>query len=267
VYCEHFHAADFGTKLIGALAALHKSPPEVPRLLIISAHGIARTGTALRALESESSSIATTVDLAEYQRYFRVPPAHLHVLLNVCWGAYPSALNVATLAEPRPFIFGPVTNIRIKDIQKAQRRLFELLQRREGERGFERFVDDFNGRLHRRYRGPCIAMYPPDGRLYPEEAIGRLAAKGFSADLVVVQLVDVQADDVVIPIFSGLERTKALFRGQPVLATRVGPPGTLHRDLWVKFRDRDWEEVVESFSKNGFKEPEGEIAVVIEWPD
>lgn len=227
---------------------------------------IARTGTSLdtRTL-IEGQEVKRAIALIDFTQYFLVPPLHLYVLLSVCWGGFPSAEQIRQLADPEPYVFGPLTNIKIKDVRKAQRKIFRLLQDRKGASDIKGFIDAFNKKRWAVYRAPAMGVYLPGEGVYPEGAIGRFAAKGYEADLIVNDLLPSGAEGAVIPIFTGFQGTAIRLRGGIVLESTVGPKGTVHENLWVKFRDRDWEEWQIEIAKNG--EPQECIRVVVEWPD
>lgn len=113
----------FETGLTAAIQELFKVKPEAPKLLIISAHGIPRTGTLIDAGHFQ------LIDFWEFRNHFLVLPQNLVVYLSCCFGAYPSADAFQSGQGTHPIVIGPLVDITFQHANDFQNQLIAVLKR------------------------------------------------------------------------------------------------------------------------------------------
>ena len=168
-------------------------PPEIQKVLIISAHGEPLTGTLL-ASRSGPSDEEELIDLWEYNDHFKVAPPNLTVFLSSCWGAYfEIARGIQKNARPCPVVIGPLVNVQFPHAQELQACLLRALDgiqldatalaNRYGDlagirRSLAPVFKKFNSRRYRSayHQRHVLGIHFAEGDFHPGRAVGMPAA-------------------------------------------------------------------------------------------
>lgn len=187
-------SAQFGWALTQAVFHLfgEKAPDSaenVVNLLVIRAHGKARTGTELIAGNDES------INLDLFRDYFKTLPENLVVYLDVCWGAFPAAASIVSGITSKgltgiPIVIGPLVAVRVDHSEKILAKLRKTLSNGVSLDDIRAFADTYND--NQRYRD-CygvdfiIGIHQPDGAFYPPDAMNQLAAPVEAKEFFVIE--------------------------------------------------------------------------------
>lgn len=171
-------AAQFSIELTKAIQHLirnegEQSDDNLVRLLVISAHGMEKTGTELDAGLDES------VDFDMLREYFYVLPANLVIYLHVCWGTFPAAAAMTSGISGVPIVVGPLVAIYKTNSEEFLAELRKSLSNGISVDEIRKIIDAWNSdrNNHSRYGTDHIfGMHLADGGFHPEDARGHLAA-------------------------------------------------------------------------------------------
>ncbi|CAJ5346401.1 Uncharacterised protein [Burkholderia pseudomallei] len=176
--CRAIYASkdEFGPALAEAVVSLHKLPTEQPKALILSAHGVPRTGTNLEASDGD-------INLWHYKDYFTVLPPNLVVYVSVCFGGYPAMDVVQSDRLHTPYVIGPLVDIHMDHANAFQRELLNLMDSAVGvsRRSLLRLICSFNKndklRAHHYGRRQWLfGMRDLSGNFFPRQAMGNQLA-------------------------------------------------------------------------------------------
>ncbi len=136
-------------------------------LLIISAHGIDETGT---NLWTQNNSI----NLREYQDYFKILPAHLVIYMRSCKAAFPGAFwSFYKKSNIKPILIGPIVSIYENDANDLQHIIIDtILINSDNESCLKNEIDQFNLKVKNIYnRKYSIGMFLRSEEWYPEQGV------------------------------------------------------------------------------------------------
>lgn len=146
---------------------------EEQKLLIISAHGIPKTGTLVFASYFEQ------INWYEFSPYFKVLPKNLVIYISACFGIYPLANAIRDKSLSPPFIIGPLVDIRFDHANEIQRKIItKMSEGKVTKNWIEQTISTFNdpNRYPTSYGGRFVlGFYDKDGQFFPQEAIGQFA--------------------------------------------------------------------------------------------
>ncbi len=161
----------FSSALRACVSALVSIEDRRPKLLVISAHGVAVTGTELQASNDEA------ISLWDFPDHFAALPTSIVVFLSACFGAYPSAAAIQQRSQL--FVLGPVVDIAPCDANAFQKHLLDVLEVELSCRSLFRLVHGYNKALSKSYDNRFVfGFYDQAGHFFPRRALGsQLAAK------------------------------------------------------------------------------------------
>jgi hypothetical protein len=167
--------SQFETSLMQAICALHMVERDLPKVLILSAHGVPLTGTNLATSGSEE------IDLCCYERYFSVLPHNLVIYISACFGGFPAARIAQSDKINTPYVVGPLVDIQFGHANDFQSRLLDLANQPDlSRKSLYRLIRTFNRANFRHEYGQrqLFGMYDRSGNFFPREVIGtQLAAR------------------------------------------------------------------------------------------
>lgn len=181
---------EFRRVLSCAIENLHRLDDQDPKILIISGHGIPRTGTDIE------SGDGTQIMFWDYKDYFRVLPPNLVIYLSACFGMYPSSSVLQSDDWNRPYVLGPLVDIKFEHANEFQQELLKIVEASTGAQlneGLRSLVQRFNDKKSVRdmqYGGRewLFGMFDEDGNFFPSEFLGaQLAAPVEGKQFVVVR--------------------------------------------------------------------------------
>lgn len=135
-------------------------------LLVLSAHGVDRTGTALRLQDSNLSAHLIPMGLLQ------VRPANLVVFLSACWGAFPAYVDYVRIGGYHPpTVLGAIVAVHPRHANELQKRIVQsLCQHGHDEARLALLVRDANRALRDRYPVGPFRIVLRNGRRYPKRA-------------------------------------------------------------------------------------------------
>lgn len=132
---------EFRRVLSCAIENLHRLDDQDPKILIISGHGIPRTGTDIE------SGDGAQIMFWDYKDYFRVLPPNLVIYLSACFGMYPSSSVLQSDDWNRPYVLGPLVDIKFEHANEFQQELLKIVEASTGAQlneGLRSLVQRFN---------------------------------------------------------------------------------------------------------------------------
>lgn len=128
-------------------------------LLVISAHGVAGTGT----------RIGPNIDLAFHRQRLTSLPEGWVVFLSACWAGYPSLLDFRGDRARQPFLVGPMVDVFATHADDVMNRLIEVLvEGRASSDALGAVVDELEGKLVPHYDGrPVLRRMTRSGAVLP----------------------------------------------------------------------------------------------------
>lgn len=136
--------------LAKAFEAIAQTSSQTSHLLILSAHGVERTGTALSVGHMQ-------IDPWMAAHCFKALPENVIVFLSACWGAYPGPVGaIRRYPKNQPVIVGPVVQINKSQNEKLLRSLVEAIETADGP------VDDAVWRVAQDYNMACTRESCPE---------------------------------------------------------------------------------------------------------
>lgn len=191
-----------------ACAALSEVAKDLPKVLVISAHGHKLSGD-LEIPGQKVEGDEVSISLWQHANAFQRIPDQTVVHLSSCFGAYPNAIAIQSRPRSTPPIIGPLVNISFHDATTLHTDLLNYIDERGiGDAELREFVDQQQQALsiHDPYRGRyVIGLIDCTGAQHPQGAVGsQLAANVESARIIfVVESVDYSTLSVEINSGSG----------------------------------------------------------------
>ncbi|VVD62994.1 hypothetical protein PPN31114_00200 [Pandoraea pneumonica] len=211
-----------------ACAALSKVAKDLPKVLVISAHGHKLSGDLEipgRIVDGDEVSIS----LLRHANAFQSIPDQTVVHLSSCFGAYPNAITIQRARHSAPPIIGPLVNINFDDATALHTALLNYVNGRGiGDAQLRAFVDHQQQALsiHDPYCGRyVIGLIDSTGAQHPQGAVGgQLAAEVETSRIIfVVDSVDYSTLSVEIDSGSGRATNRATY----------SPPGDVAKGFWL----------------------------------
>ncbi|WP_186038726.1 hypothetical protein [Burkholderia gladioli] len=221
--------SQFGDALRDAIAALLQLDDAMPKILIISTHGEALTGTRL-------DTGTGTVDLWEYKDYFGVLPNNLVVYLSACWGGYPTTAKAIQSGGRVPPVVGPLVDVYVSLANDFQAALLDLLNAgMPTTDALSRLIGRYNDdeTLRRDDYGDrrwLFGMWDSAGNFHPGAAGGAQLAAAVVDDerLKLIELVrHGQADEVIACVVEDQRGKRFQANIAPLLDAARGNPESL----------------------------------------
>ncbi|RQP98893.1 hypothetical protein [Burkholderia stagnalis] len=209
-----------------ACAALSGVAKDLPKLLVISAHGHERSGD-LEIPGQKDDGDEKSICLWQHASAFQPIPDQTVVHLSSCFGAYPNALAIQYAPDSAPPIIAPLVNINFDDATALHTALLNYMNERGiGDAGLREFVDQQQEVLsiHDTYCGRyVVGLIDRIGTQHPPGAVGQLAAEVERSRIIfVVESVDYSILSVELDSSSG--RAKGF---------KYSPPGDVAKGFWL----------------------------------
>ncbi|HPC43034.1 MAG TPA: hypothetical protein PLD91_19115 [Spirochaetota bacterium] len=167
IYEQFVDEKDFQSKLFKIVAHMLKSNHDNINLLIISAHGIGNTGTNLWTSNN-------SINLRNYQEYFRVLPKHMVVYMRSCESAFPGTFwAFYEKSDNKPLLVGPIVPIGASDANVLEEIIIETIRdSSDNENILHDKIIAHNSLLQNKYgKQYSIGMFFRSGIWYPEVGI------------------------------------------------------------------------------------------------
>jgi hypothetical protein len=233
-----------------ACAALSRVAKDLPKVLVISAHGHELSGD----LEIPGQNVdgnEVSISLWQHTNAFQSIPDQTVVHLSSCFGAYPNAIAIQNAPDSAPPIIGPLVNINFDDALALHAALLNYINERGiGDAELREFVDQQQKALsiHDTYCGRyVIGLIDRIGIQHPQGAVGdQLSSKVESSRIIfVVESVDYSILRVKIDSASG-----------GTIGVEYEPPGDVAKGFWLT--------VLSGGQHNRLRVPLGALADFIE---
>jgi hypothetical protein len=141
-------------------------------LFILSAHGIAQTGTSLQLPDEKK------IDLRFYDRYFSVWPEQATVWVSACWGGYPGPIAALTAraTHHRPTFVGPLVPIEGPHNVELQNTVVDaMLNEVDFESSLVEAARRLNAKWETNYGHEAVRVVTRKGEWIPEQGAGGFA--------------------------------------------------------------------------------------------
>jgi hypothetical protein len=241
VYKRTYRLGDeFDRCIDGACAALSEVAEDLPKVLVISAHGYPLSGN-LEIPGQEVDDGKGSISFWQHANAFQPIPKQTVVHLSSCFGAYPNAIAIQRASHNAPPIIAPLVNINFNDAMALHTALLNHINERGiGDAGLREFVDQKQQVLsiHDPYCGRyVIGLIDRTGSQHPQGAVGNQLAANVEPSRIIfaVESVDYSILSVVIGSGSG-DATNSFMYSPSDVATGFWlavPSGGQHKRLRV----------------------------------
>jgi hypothetical protein len=218
---------EFDNCIEEACAALSRVAKDLPKVLVISAHGHELSGD----LEIPGQNVdgnEVSIFLWQHANAFQSIPDQTVVHLSSCFGAYPDAIAIQNAPDSAPPIIGPLVNINFDDAIALHTALLGYINERGiGDAELREFVDQQQKALSigDTYCGRyVIGLIDRFGNQHPQGAVGdQLSSKVEKSRIIfVVESVDYSILRVKIDSASGC-----------TIGVEHAPPGDVAKGFWL----------------------------------
>lgn len=160
---------------MGAMKKDSDDNPNDTYLLILSAHGMAQTGTLLKANSDEA------INLRFHADFFEILPPKLVVYISACWGLYPSIIEALTSSKThKPTLIGPLIPIKEAHNKELQIKMIDILLKHQGSDTYEAalccIVKSLNDNWQDEFDQESVGVVLRDGTWIPSRGRGGISA-------------------------------------------------------------------------------------------
>lgn len=211
-----------------ACAALSGVAKDLPKVLVISAHGHTLSGD-LEIPGQEDEGDKVPISLWQHANSFQPIPDQTVVHLSSCFGAYPGAIAIQRAPHNAPPIIAPLVNIKFDDATALHMALLNFINERGiGDVGLREFVDQQQQALsiHDPYCGRyVVGLIDRTGTQHPQGAVGNQLAAEVEPSRIIFEVESVDYSTLSVEIDSG--------RGGAANVVKRSPPGDVAKGFWL----------------------------------
>lgn len=211
-----------------ACAALSKVAKDLPKVLVISAHGHTFSGD-LEIPGQQAEGDEVSISLWQHANAFQLIPDQTVVHLSSCFGAYPSAIAIQRAAHSAPPIIAPLVNIKFVDATTLHTALLNFINERGiGDAGLRDFVDQQQQALsiHDPYCGRyVIGLIDRTENQHPQGAVGNQLAAEVEPSRIIFEVESVDYSTLSVAMDSRY--------GGATNVVKRSPPGDVAKGFWL----------------------------------
>jgi hypothetical protein len=219
---------EFDACIEEACAALSGVAKDLPKVLVISAHGHDGSGD-LEIPGQKDDGDEESICLWQHANAFQPIPDQTVVHLSSCYGAYPNALAIQYAPHSAPPIIAPLVNINFNDATALHTALLKYINERGiVDAGLREFVDQQQEALsiHDTYCGRyVVGLIDRIGTQHPPGAVGGQLAAEVERSRIIFVVESVDYSTLSVKIDSSSERATNGFE--------YSPPGDVAKGFWL----------------------------------